>query len=62
MPRYSKAVNKTVERAEHGEKRGRLRSGEGANAGKVTTRGEATTVGSPEARKKGKQGPGQSQQ
>jgi hypothetical protein len=57
MPRYSKAVNKTVERAEHGEKRGRLRSGEGANAGKVTTRGEATTVGSPEARKKGSKVP-----
>jgi len=53
MPRYSKAVDKTVERAEQGEKRGRLRSGEAGKAGKVTTRGEETTVGLPEPRKKG---------
>jgi len=57
MARYSKAVDKTVERAEHGEKRARLRSGEGGKAGNATTREQATTVGLPEARKKGSKVP-----
>ena len=50
MPRYGKAVAKSVEEALHKEKQGRLRSGTG---GKVTSREQAIAIGLSEARKKG---------
>jgi len=53
MPRYGKAASESVEEALHKEKQGRLRSGKGGKAGKVTSRKQAIAIGLSEARKKG---------
>jgi len=51
--RYSKAASKSVERALHKEKLGKLMSGKGGKAGKVTSRKQAVAIGLSEARKRG---------
>jgi len=51
--RYSKAASKSVERALHKEKLGKLMSGKGGKAGKVTSRKQAIAIGLSEARKRG---------
>jgi len=51
--RYSKAASKSVERALHKEKLGKLMSGKGGRAGKVTSRKQAIAIGLSEARKRG---------
>ena len=53
MARYGKAAGKSVERALHREKKGKLRSGKGGKGGKVTSRKQAIAIGLSEARKKG---------
>ena len=54
MPRkYGKAASKSVERALRREKAGKLRSGKGGKAGKVTSRKQAIAIGLSEARKRG---------
>jgi hypothetical protein len=53
MARYGKAASKSVERALHREKRGKLRSGKGGKGGRVTSRNQAIAIGLSEARKKG---------
>ena len=53
MARYGKAASKSVERALHLEKEGKLRSGKGGKGGKVTSRKQAIAIGLSEARKKG---------
>jgi len=50
MPRYGKAAGKSVERALHKQKTGKLRSSRG---GKVTSRAQAIAIGLSEARKRG---------
>jgi hypothetical protein len=50
MAKYSKKAGKTVERAMHKKKRGKLKSGKG---GKVKSRKQAIAIGLSEARKKG---------
>lgn len=50
MARYGKAASKSVEKAMHKAKRGKLRSGSGQ---KVTSRKQAIAIGLSEARKKG---------
>lgn len=53
MARYGKAASKSVERALHLEKEGKLRSGKSGKGGKVTSRKQAIAIGLSEARKKG---------
>jgi hypothetical protein len=53
MARYGKAAGKSVKRALHREKRGKLRSGKGGKGGRVTSRKQAIAIGLSEARKKG---------
>jgi hypothetical protein len=53
MARYGKAASKSVERALHREKRGKLRSGKGGKGGRVNSRKQAIAIGLSEARKKG---------
>ena len=55
MPRYSKGSQRTVKRAMHKFKRGKLRSGRSKK--KVTSRKQAIAIGLSEARKKGKKVP-----
>lgn len=51
--KYSKKAQKSVERAMHKMKRGKLKSGKGGKGGKVTSRKQAIAIGLSEARKKG---------
>jgi hypothetical protein len=51
--KYGKAASKSVERALHREKLGKLRSGKGGKGGKVTSRKQAIAIGLSEARKAG---------
>jgi hypothetical protein len=53
MPKYGKAASKSVERALHREKQGKLRSGKGGKGGVVKTRKQAIAIGLSEARKRG---------
>jgi len=53
MAKYGKAAAKSVKRAMHREKLGKLRSGKGGKGGKVTSRKQAIAIGLSEARKKG---------
>jgi hypothetical protein len=50
MAKYSKSAGKTVKKAMHKKKQGKLRSGSGK---KVTSRKQAIAIGLSEARKKG---------
>ena len=50
MARYSKSAGKTVKKAMHKKKRGKLKSGSGRT---VTSRKQAIAIGLSEARKKG---------
>ena len=51
--KYGKAASKSVERALHLEKLGKLRSGKGGKGGKVTSRKQAIAIGLSEARQAG---------
>jgi hypothetical protein len=51
--KYGKAASKSVERALHLEKLGKLRSGKGGKGRKVTSRKQAIAIGLSEARKAG---------
>jgi hypothetical protein len=53
MAKYSKAAGKSVEKAMHKKKQGKLRSGKGGKGGKVKSRKQAIAIGLSEARKKG---------
>ena len=53
MPKYGKAAGKSVERALHREKAGKLLSGKAGKGGKVTSRKQAIAIGLSEARKRG---------
>ncbi len=53
MAKYGKAAGKSVERALHREKRGKLKSGKGGKGGTVKSRKQAIAIGLSEARKKG---------
>ena len=53
MAKYSKAAAKSVEKALHKEKRGKLKSGKGGKGGTVKSRKQAIAIGLSEARKKG---------
>lgn len=50
MAKYSKAAGKSVKKAMHKKKRGKLKSGSGRT---VTSRKQAIAIGLSEARKKG---------
>lgn len=50
MAKYSKAAGKSVKKAIHKKKRGKLKTGTGK---KVTSRKQAIAIGLSEARKKG---------
>ena len=50
MAKYSKSAGKTVKKAMHKKKRGKLKTGTGK---KVTSRKQAIAIGLSEARKKG---------
>ena len=50
MAKYSKSAGKTVKKAMHKKKRGKLKSGSGRT---VTSRKQAIAIGLSEARKKG---------
>lgn len=50
MAKYSKAAGKSVKKAIHKKKRGKLKTGTGK---KVTSRKQAVAIGLSEARKKG---------
>lgn len=50
MAKYSKAAGKSVKKAIHKKKRGKLKTGSGK---KVTSRKQAIAIGLSEARKKG---------
>jgi hypothetical protein len=53
MARYGKAASKSVQKAMHKEKRGKLKSGKGGKGGVVKSRKQAISIGLSEARKKG---------
>jgi hypothetical protein len=53
MAKYGKAASKSVGRALHREKLGRLRSGKGGKGGVVRSRKQAIAIGLSEARKRG---------
>lgn len=53
MRKYGNAASKSVERALHLEKTGKLRSGKGGKGGVVRSREQAIAIGLSEARKKG---------
>jgi hypothetical protein len=53
MPKYGKAASKSVKRALHREKLGKLRSGKGGKGGVVKSREQAIAIGLSEARKRG---------
>ncbi|MGH9741607.1 MAG: DUF6496 domain-containing protein [Candidatus Acidiferrum sp.] len=53
MAKYGKAAAKSVKRAMHLEKRGKLRSGKKGKGGVVKSRKQAIAIGLSEARKKG---------
>lgn len=53
MSKYGKAATKSVKRALHREKLGKLRSGKGGKGGTVKSRGQAIAIGLSEARKRG---------
>jgi hypothetical protein len=53
MPKYGKAASKSVERALHRERLGKLRSGKGGKGGVVRSRKQAIAIGLSEARKRG---------
>jgi hypothetical protein len=53
MPRYGKAVGKSVRRAMTKRKHGTLRSGKAGKGGRVTSRKQAIAIGLSEARKRG---------
>lgn len=53
MPKYGKAASKSVKRALHREKLGKLRSGKGGKGGVVKSRKQAIAIGLSEARKRG---------
>ena len=53
MPKYGKAAAKSVKRALHREKQGKLRSGKGGKGGVVKSRKQAIAIGLSEARKRG---------
>ncbi|MGH9729039.1 MAG: DUF6496 domain-containing protein, partial [Candidatus Acidiferrales bacterium] len=50
MAKYGKAAGKSVERALHREKRGKLKSGKGGKGGTVKSRKQAIAIGLSEAR------------
>lgn len=51
--KYGKSAGKSVKRAVHLEKRGKLRSGKGGKGGVVKSRKQAIAIGLSEARKRG---------
>jgi len=53
MAKYGKGAQKSVKRAMHKKKRGKLKSGKGGKGGKVKSRKQAIAIGLSEARKKG---------
>ncbi len=53
MAKYGKAASKSVEKAMHKEKQGKLRSGKDGKGGVVKSRKQAIAIGLSEARKKG---------
>jgi hypothetical protein len=53
MTKYGKAASKSVKRALHREKLGKLRSGKGGKGGAVKSREQAIAIGLSEARKRG---------
>jgi hypothetical protein len=53
MAKYGKAASKSVKKALHREKKGKLRSGKGGKGGPVKTREQAIAIGLSEARKRG---------
>jgi hypothetical protein len=57
--KYGEAASKSVERALHREKRGKLKSGKGGKGGTVTSRKQAIAIGLSEARKRGAKVPKQ---
>jgi hypothetical protein len=53
MAKYGKAASKSVEKAMHKAKRGKLKSGKEGKGGVVKSRKQAIAIGLSEARKKG---------
>jgi hypothetical protein len=51
--KYGESASKSVKRAVHLEKRGKLRSGKGGKGGVVKSRKQAIAIGLSEARKRG---------
>jgi hypothetical protein len=51
--KYGESASKSVGRAVHLEKRGKLRSGKGGKGGVVKSREQAIAIGLSEARKRG---------
>jgi hypothetical protein len=57
--KYGESASKSVKRAVHLEKRGKLRSGKGGKGGVVKSRKQAIAIGLSEARKRGAKVPKQ---
>ena len=57
--KYGESASKSVKRAVHLEKRGKLRSGKGGKGGVVKNREQAIAIGLSEARKRGAKVPKQ---
>lgn len=57
--KYGKSAGKSVKRAVHLKKRGKLRSGKGGKGGVVKSRKQAIAIGLSEARKRGAKVPKQ---
>jgi hypothetical protein len=53
MAKYGRGSKKSVKRAMHKYKRGKLESGKGGRGGKAKSRKQAIAIGLSEARKKG---------
>lgn len=53
MAKYGKTASKSVKKALHREKRGKLHSGKKGRGGVVKSREQAIAIGLSEARKKG---------